>query len=438
MQPQLTLCIFSLLFTVIGLAQDFVGSNNVNLLVPSGQFGTRLAGGKDAASPRYIFTSLSPVSRFLFPEEDDVLLHYLEDDGQKIEPAYFCPILPLLLINGSQGIGSGWSSYIPPYDPEDILNFMLAKLDGSETLPSIRPYVRGFEGRIEPLDNGHGFVTYGTASPATSSSVIINELPVGCWTDQYKEKLIKMRENGDIADFVENHTTTKVSFQVKMKRDMLKEKMKNTGGLENAFKLKSTLFTSNMNAFNTDGVIQRFESAEELADSFFEVRYALYHDRKSVLESELKHAAALMKNKAEFIRLVVGGEIGLVNGRQSKAEIVEKMSQLGLASASALADIRSDNALRYRESENSSNEEPLDDNTEDERLASSPMDDFDYLLSMPLASLTSEKIVQLQEDAAKKEQELKAMEKRTPADLWRADLEKLSPHIDELKKASVE
>lgn len=80
------------------MAQDFVGSNNVNLLTPSGQFGTRLEGGSDAASPRYIFTFLSPIARLLFPEEDDILLNFQEDEGQVIEPEYFCPIIPLLLV----------------------------------------------------------------------------------------------------------------------------------------------------------------------------------------------------------------------------------------------------------------------------------------------------------------------------------------------------
>lgn len=85
------------------MAQDFVGSNNINLLVPSGQFGTRLTGGKDAASPRYIFTRLDPIARKLFPKEDDVLLDYIEEDGDSIEPSFFCPVIPLLLVNGSQG-----------------------------------------------------------------------------------------------------------------------------------------------------------------------------------------------------------------------------------------------------------------------------------------------------------------------------------------------
>lgn len=127
---------------VTGMAQDFVGSNNINLLEPRGQFGTRLAGGKDAASPRYIFTCLSPVARLLFPEVDDSQLAHLEDDGVIIEPKYYCPIVPLILINGVQGIGTGWSSYIPSHHAQDVLRHVRAKLNGERILPVIKPWVR--------------------------------------------------------------------------------------------------------------------------------------------------------------------------------------------------------------------------------------------------------------------------------------------------------
>ncbi|CAB9530088.1 DNA topoisomerase 2 top-2 [Seminavis robusta] len=259
----------SLQSTITGLAQDFVGSNNINLLQPSGQFGTRLTGGKDAASPRYIFTCLSEIARYLFPEEDDVLLRYLEDDGQMIEPQFYCPILPMLLVNGSQGIGTGWSTQIPSFDPADVLEYIRARLDGLDDLPAIRPYAKGFEGRIEPLSDGRGFATYGRAKKASASSILIDELPLKCWTSQYKRRLIKMRNRGEIGSFVENHTTTKVSFKVKMKPTKLERLMKNSGGLETAFKLKANLATTNMNAFDATGAIRKFESAEEIAECYF-------------------------------------------------------------------------------------------------------------------------------------------------------------------------
>jgi DNA topoisomerase II len=411
-------------FSVIGLAQDFVGANSINLFEPSGQFGTRLTGGKDAASPRYIFTCLSDITRYLFPEEDDVLLRYLEDDGQSIEPQYYCPILPMLLINGCQGIGTGWSTLIPSYDPCDVMNYILAKLDGLEELPVIRPYARGFEGKIEPLKDGGGFVSYGRVKQTSASSLLIDELPIKVWTDQYKKKLLKMRDDGVITNFEENHTTTKVRFNVNMKASTLQRLMKSPGGLETAFKLKCNLATTNMNAFDAHGVIRKFESAERIADSYFPVRLALYSDRKSILEAETKYACASMRNRANFIRAVVNGDVDLVSGKQSKASVTEQIRNLGLASSSELTTIRNDHTVAARRQ----------GDHEAGKHANEPKDsDFDYLLNMPLSSLTAEKISQLEADAATKQAYQEEASKKTPADLWRADLEKLAPQIYKLK-----
>ena len=154
-----------------------MGSTNINLLHPSGQFGTRLAGGMDAASPRYIFTHLSPVSRLIFPEVDDVLLDYLDDDGQKIEPKCYYPIIPLLLCNGCQGIGTGWSTYIPPHNPREVLESVKAKLDETPC-PAINPWVRGFKGNISCKEDKSGYRTTGICERIARKSLVISELPV--------------------------------------------------------------------------------------------------------------------------------------------------------------------------------------------------------------------------------------------------------------------
>jgi DNA topoisomerase-2 len=137
----------SLASTIVGLAQDYVGSNNVNILVPSGQFGTRLAGGKDHASPRYIFTRLAPICRAIFPESDDAMLDYMNEDGQVIEPEHYLPILPLILVNGADGIGTGWSTSIPNYNPRDIVANIRHILD-DEDVERMHPWYRGFNGDI--------------------------------------------------------------------------------------------------------------------------------------------------------------------------------------------------------------------------------------------------------------------------------------------------
>jgi DNA topoisomerase-2 len=323
---------------------------------------------------------------------------------------------------------------VPSYDPMDILEYIRAKLDGCDDLPPIRPFARGFTGRIAPLDDGQGFVSYGNAEKASAKSLIINELPLKCWTDQYKSKLLKMRDRGQISSFIENHTTSKVCFEVSLKSVQLKRMVKANGGLEAAFNLKSTLRTTNMNAFDSDGIIRKFESAEEIADAYFPVRLALYHDRKSVLESEMKYASALMRNKADFISSVAEGKIYLVNGKRSKEELFNQMKSLGFDTAAELAKIKDDNSFRRRRRRKQ--DSVTNDETEAENGAEdfSSGNDFDYLLNMPLSSLTTDRIIQLQDDASKKEQEAKEIENKDPADLWREDLEKLAPHVQRLKE----
>lgn len=405
------------------MAQDFVGSNNINLLTPSGQFGTRLAGGADAASPRYIFTHLSPITRFLFREEDDLLLEYLEDDGQIIEPKCFYPVLPLLLVNGAQGIGTGWSTYIPPHDPKSVLNYIRAKLRGDSDLPKIKPFVRGFKGEIESTNDGKGYISVGKAKRLDKRTVKIEELPVGVWTNAYKQKLLSMRDKGGITDFVEDHTTTKVSFKVKAKPIQI-TRMEQSG-FETAFKLSAKMSLQNMNAFDLDGSIRKFDSVEGIADAFFDARLALYEDRKSVMQSEIEYAASVMRNKARFIQSVVAGEIDLLSGKSTKDQTIKKLQGLGFASENELKMIRDNNSVRQRHQESWQTSFDVDEESKEEPGA--PV--FEYLLKMPLGTLTAERIQDLEADAIKKEKDLQDINEKRPEDLWEDDLDQLSRHL---------
>jgi len=138
----------SLQQTIVSMAQHFVGANNISLLLPIGQFGTRIMGGKDSASARYIFTSLSPVTRTIFHEADDAVLTYLEEEGQSIEPNYYLPIIPMSLVNGAEGIGTGWSTFIPQHDPRQIVRNIRNLMQGKE-LETMHPWYKGFMGTIE-------------------------------------------------------------------------------------------------------------------------------------------------------------------------------------------------------------------------------------------------------------------------------------------------
>lgn len=404
----------SLQSTIIGMAQDFVGSNNINLLVPSGQFGTRLTGGTDAASPRYIFTQLADITRILFPEVDDSLLCYMEDDGQIIEPEYFAPIIPLLLVNGTNGIGTGWSSLIPQHSPRALVAYLKARLDEETKLPPIRPFVRGFTGAFDTSDTG-GYQSVGRARASGRTSILIDELPVGRWTEAQKNILLKMREKDEIKSFVENHTTTKVSFDITLDARQVKKLEKK--GLEKALKLTSSHALSNMHAFDSRGKITKYETPEGIVDAFFPIRFGLYEDRISVIRSEAEYKSLLLENKSRFIENVVSGEIKLLGSKSTKQSTMLRLDELGFASSAHLESVRRNNALLERQKNL-----PLQETVDDDKR-------YDYLLNMQLSSLTSEKMDDLQKESRKMKDDLEKVRDTTPRELWHHDLDSLVPYL---------
>ena len=186
----------SLTMTIVNLAQDYVGGNNLNLLMPNGQFGTRDQGGKDHASARYIFTEPAPITRTVFHPDDDPLLNYLKDDNDPIEPEHYLPVLPMILINGAEGIGTGWSTNIPCYNPEDIIANIRLLMGGEEQVPML-PWWRGFNGTVKKIAE-HRYDVTGIVKKINDTTVEITELPIHKWTQNYKAELEAMiGEKGD-------------------------------------------------------------------------------------------------------------------------------------------------------------------------------------------------------------------------------------------------
>jgi len=185
----------SLQTTIVGMAQNFVGSNNINFLEPRGQFGTRLLGGKDAASARYVFTTLSPISREIFHPSDSHLLHYLDDDGQSIEPKWYVPVIPLVLINGGEGIGTGWSTSVPNYNPKEVIANIHRLIKKEEVAP-MHPWYRGYKGTIAEVSPGK-YKVAGLWKKIDDSTLEITELPLGSWTQPFKDVLEGMMGDGD-------------------------------------------------------------------------------------------------------------------------------------------------------------------------------------------------------------------------------------------------
>ena len=273
----------SLQQTIVGLAQNFIGSNNINCLEPSGNFGSRLQGGSDCASARYIYTRLSPFARKIFHTTDEPLLKCNKDDGKDIEPELYVPIVPMILINGSDGIGTGWSSNIPNYSPEDIVENLKRRMAGSskEDMQQMRPWFRGWTGEVEDI-GGDRFRFSGSIRQTSDNEVEITELPVRLWTQDFKDKLediIKAEKTPTfIKDYTEYNTPVKVHFIVKMEDKHMNASLQS--GLIETFKLSKTMATSNLVAFDGQGRINKYATVLDIMEEFYHIRLNYYEDRR--------------------------------------------------------------------------------------------------------------------------------------------------------------
>jgi len=255
-------------------------------------------GGKDAASPRYIFTQLSPVVDALFRPEDDQILTYVEDEGVSVEPVYFFPTLPLVLINGSEGIGTGYSTSIPCYNPKDVKENVIRILNG-KPLAEMVPWYKNFGGTIESVDCVR-FITRGVWS-IQGDLLTITELPIGRWTSDYKEFLEQLLDENKITGYQNHSTETKVNFTIRITQtvnDVCKQ-----------FKLATTISTSNMHCFDENGIIRKYESPSEIIKAFVEIKLKAYELRKTAMLGNLHSTLSNQQHKLKFMRLVMLNEI---------------------------------------------------------------------------------------------------------------------------------
>lgn len=452
----------SLCATIIGLAQNYVGANNINLLTPAGQFGTRLQGGKDAASPRYIFTSLSPLARILFPAQDDALLKFLSDDGQPIEPEWYVPILPMVLVNGGEGIGTGWSTSIPNYNPITLVSCIERLLNCSDNdgeihnLPEITqqiqndliPWFRGFTGQIEPITTDKFRIT-GTWRKIDSETIEITELPIGTWTQSYKEMLESMltgtstsnssSNNNDetntsssnsnskapfIKDYREYHTDTSVHFIVSLSANNLAAA--EAEGIEKKFKLTTTISTGNLVCFDSLGRIRRYASPVEILLDFFPLRLAFYQKRKAHLVQHLTREWQRLEMKVKFIEEIAAGTLKIQN--KKKAALIDELIRANYK------PFEDDKTQAQQQNQQQQEQEQEDEENSDISVISTTSTAFDYLLNMQISSLTLERAEALRKSRDERERELQDLLARTPKDLWRSDLDQFTQKYTELEE----
>ncbi|KAI8814919.1 DNA topoisomerase [Cladochytrium replicatum] len=397
----------SLSSTIVGLAQNYVGSNNLNLLEPRGQFGTRLQGGKDAASARYIFTALSPITRILLNGSDNKLLNYLNEDGQSIEPEWYIPIIPMVLVNGSNGIGTGWSTSVPNYNPRDLVENIKLLMEGEEPLP-MSPWYRGFKGTIE-RETKDKYKVSGIIEKIDETTVEITELPLDTWTQDYKNQLESWMVDSEkqkawIKDYKEYHTDSSVHFVVSLTPECMEKA--ESEGLEKKFKITTSITTSNMVCFDKNGRIRKFESVDEIIKDFYQLRLEYYHKRKEYMLKALDEELRRLENKVRFVLEIIKGTL-VVQNRKRADLIVE---------------------LRARKYEPFPRKKQADDvevqpNDQENEEEEGSHNDYDYLLSMPIWNLTMEKVQKLQNERDQKEEEVTALAKKSATDLWKADLD---------------
>jgi DNA topoisomerase II len=385
---------------IVGMAQNYVGSNNINLLYPSGQFGSRIKGGKDSASPRYIFTRLEQITRMIYPEQDDYILKYLDDDGTQVEPIFYVPIIPMVLVNGAKGIGTGSSTDIMCYNPATIISYLKNKLNAQEEenkLIEFIPYYEGFQGTTYKLTDTK-YLFKGVYEVIKDDVIRVIELPVGFWTDDFKELLESLQEDKDkdgkkiipvIKSYDSNCTDTKVDFTITFSKGKLNDLINSSGehgcnGLEKVLKLYSTSSTTNMNLFNANDKLTKYESVIEIIEDYYTIRLEYYDDRKEYLIDTLEKDLLVLHNKSRYIQELLNDTIDL--RKKKKVEIIEMLDNMDY--------------------------DVIDDDNE-----------YKYLIKMPMDSVCEENVDKLTNEYAKKQQELDNIKNTTIEQMWLNELE---------------
>jgi DNA gyrase/topoisomerase IV subunit B len=376
----------SLQGAIICMAQDYVGSNNVNLLRPNGMFGSRRMGGKDAASPRYIFTMLEKITQKLYRKDDAPLLDYIDDDGQVVEPTFYVPILPMVLLNGACGIGTGFSTSIPCFNPLDVIDAVerLIAAGGDPTVLDgldLTPWYRGFKGTFTRAAKGDAFISHGIWSATSDRTVEITELPIGTWSEDYKEFLEGYMDKNPkvLRDYETHYTNNVVRFVLHFHAGELQRL---TATFDKEFRIAgSPLTTSNMHLFDTKGTIRKYANVTEILTDFYDIRSFFYAARKAAMVDRIEREVRRITARAQFIDDVCGGRIVVSNQRKAavEARLVE---------------------LDYPKDEES----------------------YNYLLNMAIHSLTEERRAELMKEIGDRNADLEMYRNTSVDSIWREEL----------------
>jgi DNA topoisomerase-2 len=361
--------------TIVKFAQTFVGTNNIPLLEPDGQFGSRLEGGKDSADPRYIYTRPHNLLKYIFREEYDPIFDYTVDG----EPTTFFPVIPLILANGSVGIGTGWSCFIPQYSPMQLWEYLRMRLNDQEVGElRLDPHYNHFKGKIKPTNDTHTkYTTYGRMKLLDEHTLLITELPIGMWTDKFKDSCYTLLEKGLVSKVINESTTDEVRFTLKGVHDL------------SHIKLTSYLHTTNMVLFNGSSVITKYASIGDIFEEYFSKRLEAYQKRKSYILRKLSDNVKLNENKLKFVFKVLNDYNFLKMDDENKIGILENEGFLKM------------------------------DNS------------FNYLLSTPIRGFSIKASVALQDTIDDLRAQLDALQRMTVKQIWLRELDEIGELIND-------
>jgi DNA topoisomerase-2 len=390
--------------TIVSMAQTFVFAGNLNLLHPGGQFGTREEGGKDAASARYIATHLTPIVSALFHPLDAPLLTYKTEDDMKVEPFHYLPVIPFVLVNGINGIGTGFSATIPGHHPLDVsANTRRALIN--QPLQPMTPWYRGFRGTIEkdPKETFRYHVR--GIWERTKTGVIVRELPYRTWVTKYKEHLEKALESTTksglhIEDYQKlSGLKTEHDIAIAIESKQLVGET-DDAAIAKFLKLNNCLKTNNMNAFDADGRICRFNTACDIIKYYVPFRLKAYGERKTVMLEALDAAMLRIRNVWRFLGEICKGTFKFA--RRAKADMEAELVR-----------------KKYTKIQ----------------------DNYDYLLRKPFYAASTEKLKALEAKLKAKQEERDALAKQLPKQLWLADLDAFDKawgqHYEKWQQASI-
>ena len=374
---------------ISGMAQNFPGTNNVNLLEPKGDFGSVCI--QKAGASRYIYINREKIYDTIFKSVDENVLIEQEFEGTNIEPQFYVPIVPMILVNGSEGIGTGFAQKILPRNINDIIKYLNEYLTGKNRSGDIfmLPHFNGFKGEILRTPGSFSYEIFGKFERVNSTTINITELPIGYDLEKYNAVLAKLEDDKVITDFTDKSEPkhNKFLFEIKAQREFVK---KDDDYIIDKLKLIKRV-TENFTCIGERNEIVEFKSDKEIMDSYIKIRLAYYQKRKEYLINKIKEDLMVAGSKFFFVKAVLEDKIKVF--KQTKQSILEQIE-------------KNESFPFYKVN-----------------------DSFNYLIGMPIHSMSSDTMTDLKEDIQKKKLLLKETTDITINEMWLQELSELKKEL---------